>query len=117
MVNNRTGMDRLVAAFASSGRKFAAIPGTNGTKRQATNAPAAPANTLTSKLSKTNNRIMLAREAPIATRSAISRRRPLNRTRSRFATLLQAMRRTKLTAANKVMNPARIFWVRNERGR
>ena len=37
----------------------------------------------------------------------ISRRRPLNLTKSRLATLLQAIRRTNVTAANSVMNPGR----------
>src|SRR5439155_1321763 len=74
-----TGIDKLVAVFASSGRKSDAILGTNGTRRHATNAPTAPAIRPTSKLSKTNNRTMPAREAPIAIRNAIPRRRQLKR--------------------------------------
>ena len=72
---------------------------------------ALPAKTLTSKLSKTNSRTMLPRDAPIAIRSAISRRRPLKRTSKRFATLLHAISNTKQTAANSVAKPARIFSV------
>ena len=52
---------------------------------------------------------MPVRDAPIAIRNAISRRRPLNRTNSRFATLLQAMSKTKATAANSVANAGRKF--------
>ena len=54
---------------------------------------------------------MLVREAPIAIRNAISRRRPLKRTSRRLATLLQAINKTKLTAANSVTKPARKFRV------
>ena len=54
---------------------------------------------------------MLVREAPIAIRNAISRRRPLKRTSNRLATLLQAINKTKLTAANSVTKPARKFRV------
>jgi hypothetical protein len=111
IVNKSTGSEILVAVFESSGRKFAAIRGTSGTNRHATSAPTAPAITLTSKLSKTNNRTTLEREAPIAIRKAISRRRPLKRTSKRFATLLQAISNTKQTAAKRVMNPARKFSV------
>ena len=70
-----------------------------------------PAKTLTSKLSKTNSRTMPARDAPIAIRNAISRRRPLKRTSKRLATLLHAISNTKHTAANSVAKPARIFSV------
>ena len=54
---------------------------------------------------------MPARDAPIAMRNAISRRRPLKRTSSKFATLLQAMSKTNVTAANSVIKPARKFSV------
>src|SRR5262249_52347480 len=107
----RTGTDKLVAWFASKGRKFEAIRGTSGNNCHATKAPTAPAITLTSKLSKTNKRAMLVREAPIAIRNAISRRRPLKRTSNRLATLLQAISKTKLTAAKSVAKPARKFRV------
>src|SRR6266853_1307503 len=102
MVKRRTGNETLVAVFASSGRKFEAILGTSGTRHQATNAPANPAITLTNRLSKTKSRTTLAREAPIAMRNAISRRRPLKRTSRRFATLLQAISKTKQTAERTV---------------
>src|SRR5436309_12295378 len=111
MVKKRTGHDTLVTVFSSKGRKLDAIPGTSGTSRQATNAPAVPAIKLTSTLSKTKSRTTLAREAPIAIRQTISRRRPLNRTSSRLATLLQAISKTKLTAAKSVAKPARKFRV------
>ena len=52
---------------------------------------------------------MPVRDAPMAIRNAISRRRPLNRTNSRFATLLQAISKTKATAANSVANAGRNF--------
>ena len=45
----------------------------------------------------------------MAIRSAISRRRPVNLTSSRFATLLQAMSNTNATAASKVANAGRRF--------
>jgi hypothetical protein len=102
-----TGIDKLVAVFASSGRKLEAILGMSGTNRHATNAPTAPAIKLTSKLSNTNNRTIPGREAPIAIRNAISRRRPLKRTSKRLATLLHAISKTKLTAAKSVAKPAR----------
>ena len=111
IVKTRTSSERLVAMFPSSGRKLDAIFGTSGTNRHATNAPTAPAMTLTSKLSKTKRRMMPAREAPIAIRNAISRRRPLKRTSNKLATLLHAMSKTKVTAANSVMKPARKFSV------
>ena len=104
-------MDKLVAVFASSGRKLEAILGTSGTNRHATNAPTSPAIALTSRLSNTNNRTMLVRDAPIAIRSAISRRRPLKRTSRRLATLLHAISKTKQTAAKSVAKPARKFSV------
>jgi hypothetical protein len=88
-----------------------ANPGTNGIKCQAANAPPTPAITLTSKLSATNKRMTLVREAPIANRNAISRRRPLKRTSNRLATLLHAISKTKLTAAKSVAKPARKFRV------
>src|SRR5437762_11953828 len=50
---------------------------------------------------------MPAREAPIAIRNAISRRRPLKRTSNKLATLLHAISKTKLTAAKSVAKPAR----------
>ena len=75
----------------------------------ARNAPAIPANTLTSKLSNTNSRTTLLRDAPIAIRSAISRRLPLNLTSSRFVTLLHAINNTNATAASKVANAGRKF--------
>ena len=75
----------------------------------ARNAPAIPANTLTSKLSKTNSRTTLPRDAPIAIRNAISRRLPLNLTSSRFATLLHAINKTNATAASKVAKAGRKF--------
>ena len=75
----------------------------------ARNAPAIPASTLTSRLSKRKSRTTLRRDAPIAIRNAISRRRPLNLTRSRFATLLHAINRTNATAASKVANAGRKF--------
>ena len=106
MVKPRTGSDKLVAVFASNGRKLAAILGTTGTSCQASTAPTTPANALTSKLSKTNNFTTLARDAPIAIRNAISRRRPLKRTNNRLATLLQAISKTKMTAAKSVAKPA-----------
>jgi len=111
IVKRRTGNDKLVAVFESNGRKFDAILGTSGTSCHATKAPTNPAIALTSTLSNTNNLTTLQREAPIAIRKAISRRRPLKRTRRRFATLLQAMSKTKQTAAKSVMNPARKFSV------
>ncbi|PYJ02581.1 MAG: hypothetical protein DMF00_01245 [Verrucomicrobia bacterium] len=54
---------------------------------------------------------MPAREAPIAIRNAISRRRPLKRTSNKLATLLHAISNTKLTAAKRVAKPARKFRV------
>src|SRR5438477_12843440 len=93
-----TGIDKLVAVFASSGRKLDAIRGTNGTNRHATNAPSAPAIQLTSKLSKTNKRTSPEREAPIAIRNAISRRSPLQRTINKLVKLLHSMRNTQFTA-------------------
>ncbi len=45
----------------------------------------------------------------MAIRSAISRRRPLNLTSSKFATLLQAMSNTNATAASNVANAGRKF--------
>ena len=94
---------------AAMREKFAAIFGTSGTSCHASNAPAKPANTLTSKLSKTKRRIMLLREAPIAIRKAISRRRALKRTSRRLATLLHAISNTNATAASKVANAGRKF--------
>ena len=70
-----------------------------------------PAMMLTSKLSKTKRRMMPARDAPIAIRNAISRRRPLKRTSNKFATLLHAISKTRVTAANSVAKPARKFSV------
>src|SRR5438046_7907506 len=98
----RTGIDKLVVWFASNGRKLEAIRGTSGTNCHATKAPIAPAMTLTSKLSKTNKRATLVREAPIAIRNAISRRRPLKRKSNRLATLLTEISKTKLTDAKYV---------------
>src|SRR5260370_35132585 len=103
IVKKRTGTDKLVAVLASKGRKFEAILGTSGTNRQATKAPTTPAIALMSRLSKTNNRTMLVRDAPIDIRNAISRRRPLKRTSKRLATLLHAMSKTKLTQPKRVM--------------
>ena len=110
-MNARTGSDKLFAVFASNGRKLEAILGTSGTNRHATKAPTTPAIALTSKLSKTNSRTILVRDAPMAIRRAISRRRPLKRTSNRLATLLQAMSKTKLTAAKSVAKPACKFSV------
>ena len=109
MVKASTGSDSSMRAVGSNGRKFAAILGTNGTSCQARNAPAIPANTLTSRLSKIKSRITLPRDAPIAMRNAISRLRPLNLTRSRLATLLHAINKTNATAASKVANAGRKF--------
>ena len=94
-------------------KKFGRQPRDDGTKCQAANAPPAPAITLTSKLSKTKSASTLVREAPMAMRNAISRRRPLKRTSNRLATLLHAISKTKLTAAKSVRsrrgNSANIF--------
>src|ERR1044071_2095939 len=111
IVNTRTDTDKLVTWLASNGRKLEAIRGTNGSNCHAGKAPTARAITLTSKLSKTNKRAMLVREAPTAIRNAISRRRPLKRTSNKLATLLQAINKTKLTAAKSVAKPARKFRV------
>jgi hypothetical protein len=62
---------------------------------------------LTSRLSKTKSRTTPLRDAPKAMRKAISRRRPVNLTSSRLATLLQAMSSTKLTAASSVKKAGR----------
>ena len=88
-------MESAVAVPASIGRKFAASLGTSGTNCQARNAPTIPASKLTSTLSKTKSRSTLPRDAPSAMRNEISRRRPLNLTSSRLATLLHAMSKTK----------------------
>ena len=106
-VKPSTGNDSAAPAFASIGRKFAASFGISGTSCHARTAPAMPANTLTSTLSSTKSRNTLAREAPIAIRNAISRRRPLKRTSRRFATLLHAISRTNPTAASNVPNAGR----------
>src|SRR5262249_15874283 len=111
IVKASTSSERLLAVFPSSGRKLDAILGPTGTSPHATNAPSAPARTLTSKLSHTNSLTILPRDAPIAMRSAISRRRPLKRTSKRFATLLHAISNTKQTAPKRVTNPVRIFSV------
>ena len=110
-MNASTGKESAVALPASIGRKFAASFGTSGTTCHASSAPRIPASKLMSTLSKTKRRSTLARDAPSAMRSEISRRRPLNRTRSRLATLLQAMSRTKVTAASSVAKPGRRFSV------
>ncbi len=109
MVNPSTGSERLMLVSGSKGRKFAAIFGTSGTNSYAKPAPTAPARTLTSKLSKMKSRNTLVRDAPNAMRSAISRRRPLKRMSSRFATLLHAISNTNATAASKVANAGRRF--------
>lgn len=107
IVKASTGSESCAPWPGSSGRKFAAIFGTSGTNRHARSAPNKPAKMLTSMLSKTKSRSTLARDAPRAMRNAISRRRPLKRTSKRLATLLQAIRSTKLTAASKVANAGR----------
>ena len=111
MVNASTGSESAVALPASIGRKFAVSFGTSGTSCHASNAPRIPASRLISTLSKTKRRKTLARFAPKAIRREISRRRPLNLTSSRFATLLQAISKTKVTAASKVAKPGRRFSV------
>jgi hypothetical protein len=107
--NPSTGRERWIRVSGSNGRKFAAIFGTKGTTYHARNAPAIPAKTLTSKLSNTNSRTTLPRDAPIAMRNAISRRLPLNLTSSRFATLLHAINKTNATAASSVAKAGRKF--------
>src|SRR5437868_15527436 len=109
MVNPRTGNESQTRTSGSSGRKVAASFGTIGITYQARRAPQIPANVLTSRLSKTNNLTTLPRDAPIAIRNAISRRRPLNLTRRRLATLLHAIKSTNATAASKVANAGRRF--------
>ena len=107
----RTGAESAVALPGSSGRKFAASRGTSGTNSQASSAPRIPANKLRSTLSKTKSRSTLARVPPSAMRNEISRRRPLNLTSSKLATLLHAMSRTNVTAASSVAKPGRRFSV------
>ena len=109
IVNPSTGNERLTPVSGSNGRKFAAILGTSGTNCDANTAPITPARMLTSKLSKMKSRNTLAREAPNAMRNAISRRRPVNRTSRRLATLLHAISITNATAASKVANAGRRF--------
>src|SRR5256885_1860440 len=111
IANASTGTESAVAVPASIGRKFAARRGTSGTNCQARSAPRIPANKLSSTLSKTKSLSTLARVAPSAMRNEISRRRPVNLTSSRFATLLQAMSKTKVTAASSVAKPGRKFSV------
>src|SRR6059058_4689899 len=111
IANASTETESAVAVPASIGRKFAARRGTSGTNCQASSAPIIPANKLSSTLSKTKSRSTLARVAPSAMRNEISRRRPVNRTSSRFATLLHAMSKTKVTAASSVAKPGRKFSV------
>src|SRR5439155_1378327 len=76
IVKPSTPNESSTRVSGSNGRKFAAIFGTIGTTYQASSAPAMPAMTLTSKLSKMKSRTTLRREAPIAMRNAISRRSP-----------------------------------------
>ena len=109
IVKPSTPNESSTRVSGSNGRKFAAIFGTIGTTYQASNAPAIPPMTLTSKLSKMKSRTTLRREAPIAIRNAISRRRPLNLTSNRFATLLHAISNTNATAVSNVANAGRRF--------
>ncbi len=109
-VKPSTGKERLTRALGSNGKKFAAIFGTSGTNSQAnTGADDSGEKTHEQTLKYEQPGTMPVRDAPIAIRNAISRRRPLNRTNNRFATLLQAMSKTKATAANSVANAGRKF--------
>ena len=71
-----TGIDKLVAVFASSGRKLDAILGTNGTDTPRQNAPTAPAIKLTINSRKRTTALCLRamHQSPFATRfRAVSR--------------------------------------------
>ena len=63
-----------------------------------TASPTSPPASDSTTLSVSSCRMIRPREPPIAARIAISRRRPVARTSSRFATFAHAMSSTKLTA-------------------
>ena len=75
-------------------------------------SPSTPPATDSSTLSVSSCRMMRPRDPPIAARIAISLRRPVARTSSRFATFEQAIRRTKLTAPPRTSSEDRTFLVK-----
>ena len=80
----------------------------------ATEPTAAPARE-SSTLSVSSCRTMRARPAPMATRMAISRRRPMARASSRLATLAQAISSTRLTAPTSTSSEERTSLTRASR--
>ena len=96
-VNNMIGRLKTIDP---SGRTAAGIcVASSRAPHQAMSTPSAPPAQASTVASTITCRISLARPAPIAARSAISRRRPAARARSRFVTLMQAISRMKATAA------------------
>ena len=73
-----------------------------------TRSPSTPPHTASSRLSVSSCRTTRVRRAPRASRTAISRRRLDPRASSRFATLAQAMRSTKPTAASSTSSDVRM---------
>ena len=97
----------LLEAVSKAGSFDIALPASFGITeitQSARQVPTTPAIRLTSMLSKTKSRTTPPREAPSAMRNAISRRRPVNLTSSKFATLLHAIRNTNPTAPSKTKN-------------
>ena len=88
------------AVFTDSSARMPIMPRT---------IPRMPPTSDSTTLSVSSWRMMRPRDPPIAARMAISRRRPVARTSRRFATLAQAISRTKLTAPPSTSSDDRTF--------
>ena len=105
IANSRTRMSTLgVLAIGS-------VAGTSrfssGTAISATITPSAPPTPASSRLSVISCRIMRSRPAPIAVRTASSRRRPSARASSRFARFAQAISSTHAAAPQSASSSSR----------